>query len=51
MLHFLWKAEEEEAPVTVVIDELTPEVQKLLDDLQATFREAAYFVPGPAEAA
>jgi hypothetical protein len=53
MLHFLWKPDRagSSVPMTVVIDELTPDIQSLLDDLQATFREADYFAPHAAEAA
>jgi len=53
MLHFLWQPSKTgaPAPVTVVIDEPTPDIQALLKDLQATFREAASFAPPVAEAA
>lgn len=50
MLHFLWQPgiAAEAVPVTVVIDELTPDAQRLLNDLQATFREAGSFAPAEA---
>ena len=53
MLHFLWDldASGTTAPVTVVIDELTPDIQTLFDDLQDTFHEAEYFARATAEAA
>ena len=44
MLHFLRKPNgENTSSITVVVDELTPDIQTFLDDLQATFRDAFYF--------
>ncbi len=46
MLHFLrGRGGGPFATVTVVLDELTPDTRQLLEDLQDTFREAAYSAP------
>jgi hypothetical protein len=55
MLHFLCRHRKDPAGscigVTVVVDEVTPDIGQLLKDLQSTFRDTFFFASPQAEAA